>query len=287
MARITDQLLTQDGFNDTGLPIINPVLGGPFGYAPTPAEYLGAQGYKPNHLIPIVIETPRIYEYLPNPEKWIASWKMLWEKRARVIEGLKAGITIEKAEHAYGGAGEFFEEFVDVKRERSTLSTQFNELYGNLYQNFLEKTTLYGQMDPYTKLPLAATLDNVPEDLLSDMYSGVVAFIEPDPVGNKCVRAWLCVNVWHQSNGPVEGKMDKTSALTLKELSIDWTALSFYGEGVRQLGQELLNGISWAGADPNRRKSFVEAVAPDVAAVTQGWKESVETTGKENVGTTT
>lgn len=283
MARITDQLLGAKGWNLSGDAQLNPAFGGSFGYAPTPAEYLGAQGYKPNHLIPIVIETPRIYEKLPNPEAWITSWRMLWEKHARVIEGLKAGLTVDTAEHAYGGAGEFFEEFTDVKRERSTLSCQVSELYGNLYQQFLEKTILYGQMDPMTKLPLAATLADAPEDLLADWYSGVIAFIEPDPVGRKAVRCWLSTNVWHKGTGPIEGKMDKTSALTVKDLSIDWTALTFYGEGTKALGQELLDGIVWANADPNRVKSFVTSVAPDVEAVAQGWKESVETTGSNQV----
>lgn len=280
MARITDQLLGAKAWNPDGNDMLNPQYGGSFGYDFTPAEYLGSQGYKPNHLIPVVIETPKIYEIMANPEAWIASWKMLFEKHARVIEGLKAGITVEKAEHAYGAAGEFFEEFTDVKRDRSTLSIQLTELYGNLYQIFIDKTIRYGMMDPNSKFPLALTLANIPEDQLADLYAGTVAFIEPSPIGNKCVRAWVSTNVWFQGTGPIEGKMDKTSALTVKDLSIDLTSLTFYGDGTKALGQELLDGVVWAGADPQRRKSFIEGVAPDVEAVTQGWKESVETLGK-------
>lgn len=286
MARLSgtvEQLMGQGAFNTRGIPMSNANVGGTFGYAPTPAEYLGTQGYKPNHLVVLVLETPRIYEYLDKSELWVASWRLLWEKHARVIEGWKATLNIETADHPYAGGGEKFDEYIDVKREASALSMQFHDLYGNLYQTFLEKTAMYAQMDPVTKIPLAATLGNVPTDLLADMYGGTVIAIEPDPVGRKCVRAWLSTNVWHKTTGPIEGKTDKTSALALKDLTIDWTSLSFYGDGVSQLGQEMLDGISWAGADNNKRAGFVKSVAPDVAAIAQGWKESVSTTAAQSV----
>lgn len=285
MARLTDQLLGQEAWNaGRDIAMLNPGVGGAWGYAANPAEWLGAQGYLPRNLIPIVLETPRFFQLMPNPAKWVEAWKLFFEKHARTIEGLKAGLTVETAEHAFGGGGEFFQEFTDVKRERSTLTVGMVDKYGNVWQQFLERCIMYSMMHPDTKIPLTATLEgDGPTDLLADWYGGTIAFIEPDPTGKRAIRTWISTNVWPTTTGPIEGKMDKTSALSIKELSIDLTSLTFINEGTRTYGQELLNGINMTYANPHARESFVTEIAPDVAAVTKGYQESVETIGENHI----
>jgi hypothetical protein len=285
MTRQTDQILKDTAFykgNANGFS--NPLMGSQFGYTSNPEEWLGTQAYVPRNLIPIVLETPRFFERMPNPELWITAWKIYFEKHCRVIEGLKAGLTVDVAEHAFGAAGEMFQEIVDVKRERSTLSTTATEKYGNVWQSFWERVITYGAMDPDTKTPLTATLDGGPEDNLADWYSGSIAFIEPDPTGKKVYRCWLSTNIFPQGTGPIEGKMDKTSSLSVKELSLEFNVLSFYGAGTRALGQELLDGISKQWANPQLRKSFIKEVHADVAAIAKGYKESVESVATNRVG---
>lgn len=284
-SRLTDQLIQNTGFltGDT-TPRLNPELGGQWAYATNPTEWLGAQAYLPRNLIPIVLETPRFFSAMPNPEKWVSAWKLYFEKHARVIEGLKAGLTVEKAEHAFGAAGEFFEEFTDVKRDRSTLAVTTTEKYGNVFQEFWGKVISYGLMDPETKLPLTVTLKDSPQDNLADNYSGTIAFIEPDPTGKRCYRCWITTNIWPQGTGPIEGKMDKTSALSIKELNQDFTALSFIGTGTKAWGQELLDGMSKLWANPQLRKSFISEIAPDVTASIRGYSESIKTTADQRVG---
>jgi len=287
MARQTDQIVSDLGiFKGNNGAFSNPALGGQFGYATNPEEWLGTQGYKPLNLIPIVLETPRFFEKMPNPEQWITAWKLYFEKHCRVIEGLKAGLTVETSEHAFGAAGEMFQEIVDVKRERSTLSTTAQEKYGNVWQTFWEKVIMYGGMDPETKIPLISTLDSgsVPSDWLADWYTGTIAFIEPDPTGKRCMRAWVTCNIFPQGTGPIEGKLDKTSSLSLKELSLEFNALSFYGAGTRALGQELMDGMSKQWANPNLRKSFIKEVSADVKAIQKGYEESIRTTADQSVG---
>lgn len=285
MARQSDILLGANAWSQgNDIPRLDPQYGGQFGWAPNPEEWLSAQAYVPRNLIPIVLEAPRFMQVMPNPEKWIQAWKVMFEKHARTIEGLKAGLTVETAEHAFGAAGEFFQEFTDVKRERSTLSIGMVEKYGNVWQAYLEKCIMYGMMHPETKTPLSVTLADGPTDLLSDWYSGSVAFIEPSADGKRAMKTWICVNVFPQSNGPVEGKMDKTSALSIRELSIDFTSISFYSEGTRSLGQQLLDAINMTWANPNLRDSYIQEIGADVAAATYGYQESVENIADNRVG---
>ena len=285
MSRQSDILLGGNAWsqgNET--PQLDPMYGGEFGYATNPNEWLSAQAYIPRNLIPFVLEAPKFFQLMPNPEKWTTAWKVMWEKHARTIEGLKAGLTVEVGEHQFGGGGEFFQEFLDVKRERSTLTLGLIEKYGNVFQNFLEKFIIYGMMHPETKTPMTIALDgNEPADLLADWYGGTIAFIEPDPTGKKCRRCWISANVWPQGTGPIEGKLDKTSALSIKELSLEFTSLTFINEGTRSLGQELLSALSMSGANPQLRKSFVEGISSDVSAIAQGFKESVENIAKSKV----
>lgn len=285
MARDTNILLGEAAWNPRKVAQLDPEQGGQFGYATNPTEWLSAQAYLPRNLIPIVIEAPKFFSRMPNPEKWVTAWRLMFEKHARTIEGLKAGLTVDVVEHQFGGGGEFFQEFADVKRERSTLSIGMVEKYGNVYQSFLERFIIYGMMHPETKTPMVATLEgSAPEDNLADNYGGVVAFIEPDYYAKKCMKCWLSVNVWPQGTGPIEGKMDKTTPASIKELSLDFTSLTFYNEGTHQFGQELLDGINTTWANPHLRESFLNSVSSDVAAVTRGYKESVESVGSATTG---
>lgn len=285
MARQSNILIDGAAFAaNRDLGMLNPAMGGMFGYASNPTEWLSAQGYVPRHLIPIALEAPGFFQAMPSPEHWVQAFKVLFEKHARTIEGLKAGLNVETAEHQFGGGGEFFTEFTDVKRERSNLSIGLVEKAGNVWQTFLEQWILNGMMHPETKMPLLLTNGNAaPKDWLADWYGGSVAFIEPTYDGRRAAKCWLSVNIWPTSTGPIEGKMDKTSALSLRELSIDMASLNFYNEGTRDLGQHLLDALGYSGANPLYMKAAISEIAPDVAKAAKGYAESVQTIADNQV----
>lgn len=286
MSRQADILLGSNAWaTGNENPKLNPMYGGQFGWATNPAEWYSAQAHIPRHLFPIVLETPLFFKYMPNPDYWITAWRVFWEKHVRKISGLKAGLVAEVAEHDFGGAGEKFQEFTNMTRERSELAVELVDKYGNVWQDYWEHVMLYGMMDPETKTPLTATLENDgPKDQLADWYSGTIAFIEPDATGRRAHRVWLGANIWPHSNGPVEGNMDKTTALSIKELSLDFSITAFYGHGTRALGQELMDGISKNWANPQLRKAFLKEINPDVQAIKKGYAESVTSVATEKVG---
>lgn len=266
-------------------PTLNPSLGGPFAYAMNPEEWLSAAAYKPQHLIVLALDTPRIFNHFgESANLWHGAWKNYFEKHCRSIEGLKAGVSFETAEHAFTGDNRMFEEYVDAKRDRSSLSTQCTERYGGVWGTFWDRVGRFGMMDPETKLPLAMTLPDPPSDNLPDVYSGKLAFIEPTADGRRCQRCWIGVNIFPKSNGGIDGKTDKTSALTIKDLSIDFAILDFINEGTRLYGQELMDGIRKYWANPLLRKAFVKEIAADVSAVATGYKESVESIADNRIG---
>lgn len=284
MARVTEALLGAKAWSQGNEnPQLDPMFGGQFGWATNSSEWISAQSYVPRNLIPLVLESPRFFSVMPDSAKWVTAWKVLVEKHARTIEGLKAGLTVDVAEHAFGGAGEMFQEFTDVKRERSVITLGLVDKYGNVFQNFLERWIMYGMMHPETKTPLTSTIDKSPTDNLADWYSGTVAFIEPSPTGKKVVRCWISTNMFPQGTGPIEGKMDKTSALSIKELSLEFTSISFINEGTRVFGQQLLDAINLSSASPQLRNAMVNEIAADLAAVIPGYQESVESIAKNKV----
>jgi len=123
-----------------------------------------------------------------------------------------------------------------------------------------------------------------PTDNLADWYSGTIAFIQPDPTGKRVERCWIGANIWPHNNGPVEGKMDKTSSLSIKDLSLEFSITALYGQGTRVFCQELLDGITKTWANPSLRKSFLNEINPDVKAIQKGYQESTESVSAEKVG---
>lgn len=280
MARITEALLDQKAFAK-GLQ--NPMIdvsagGGQFGYAPVVAEFTSNQAYVRKNVIAILLEAPRFFQLMPDPDKWVATLKSLAELHARTIEGLNAGLTVEFDEHPVGGAGEMQEEVTDVKRARTEPSFTFVEKYGRPIQTFLQNWIQYGMMDPDTKYALVGTLSGEkPDDLLADWFTASMLFIEPDPTHRKVVKSFLTVNMMPKSNGTVEAKRDLTSASEVLTLTVEFTGITQVGLGVDTFAQQILDSINIQNANPYLRKSAVESISSDVEAAEKGYKDGVTT----------
>lgn len=108
MSRLKGTLIDAQAYNrgrDGQSPQIDLSLGGQYGYQPDFAAYPSNTGYTPRNLIPILVEAPRGFQNLPNPQKWVAVLKSLMENQSKNITGLRTGITVEASERPVGGAG--------------------------------------------------------------------------------------------------------------------------------------------------------------------------------------
>lgn len=291
MARLTDSIL---GAPSAGVayskassaPMLDLAYGGQNGWSPNLIEWVSNQAYVRQNLICLVLEVPRLFTVLPDSAKWVQAVKSMMELHVRTIEGFNAGLTVEVDEHPVGGAGEFQQEVIDVKRARSEPVFGFVEKYGRPIQTLLDYWIRYGLKDPDTKYALAGILNQSPSDMLADWYSMTCMFIEPDPTHSRAVQAWLTTNMYPRGTGDITGKRDLTAASELNNLSIEFAGISQYGAGVTAFANRLLGELKTTitHADPFMRPAFVQNIAADVdAANNTGYKTQAATVAKEAV----
>lgn len=287
MSRVTNAILGQQAFGrGSDNSMLDLTYGGQQGYAPNLAEWVSNQAYVRRNLIPILLEAPRFFQLMPDPQKYVDTLKAIIEKHCRTIEGFNAALTVETDEHPVGGGGEMQQEIIDVKRARSEPVLGFVEKYGMPIQTFIQQWIQYGMMDPDTKYALIGTLSGQkPEDALADWYSASVLFMEPDPTHQKVVKAWITTNFFPKETGEIIGKRELAAASEILNLSIPFSGVSMYGQGAKLFAQQILNNINLTNANPYLRPSFIQQVSSDVAASdgVTGYKKSVEDLGSSAV----
>lgn len=288
MSRITDALLKNRAHSTMSTqPMLDLTYGGQNGWQPVLTEWVNNQAYVRRQLVAVLLEAPRFFQYMPEPTKWVQTLKSLVELHPLRIEGLNAGLEVETAEHAVGGAGEMQKEFVNVTRARSDVTIAYSsDKYGNPIQTFLENWITYALMDPNTKTALVGTLADYPGDMLADMYSMSVLFFEPDPTHRKVVRSWVTTNLFPTSTGEIIGKRDLTAGSELTELSINFGGISQYGLGTNLMAQQILDAININDANPWATPSFIQGRDSDATAAAKGYDAEAMWSGTNATGST-
>lgn len=272
MSRVTDALLGSKAFARSHTqPMLDLTYGGQMGYSPDLAEWVSNQAYVRRHVFCLLIEAPKFFRVMPDPEVMTRTLRALVERHPRTIEGLNSGLTVTTDETPVGGGGEMQEEVTDVKRARSQPVFGFDEKYGMPIQLFLRDWITYGLMDPDTKVANIGTLANGrPTDMLADQYAATMLFVEPDPTHRKVVKSWLSTNMFPKLTGDILGSRDIGSAMQLQQLSIEFSAITQSGIGVDTFAQKLLDNINITNANPNLRPAFIQGIAADVSAQVNG-----------------
>lgn len=242
--------------------------GGQFGWSPVYSEWQSNQAYVPRNLICIVLRTPGFFKIFGSEaDKWRLAYRNMFEVHARKWEGFNATLTAEFADHQFGGGGNIQEELVDMKRERSSPKLNLVEKRGAPFQTMLDVIMRYGGMDPETKFALTSTLPNFKqfekEANLPSWYTGSAIWFEPDINHSTVLHAWVGTNLFPKTAGQIDGVMDKTSGRSIRELDVEWTAITEYSRGAVKLAQALLNRIKITNADPYQRDHHLEDIEAD------------------------
>lgn len=264
-------------------PMVDLQYGGQMGYSNDLTEWVSNQQYIRRNLICLLVEAPRGFQMLPNPDYWVATLRALVELHAISIDGMNATLTVDTAETPVGGAGQQQADFTDVKETVSTPTFQWNEKYGMPIANFLRGWITNLLMDPNSKYAGIATLGQRPSDMLADMYSATMLFVEPDPTHTKVVKSWLTTNMYPKTTGEIIGKRDITSASEPSNYNVEFTGISQFGLGVDAFAQRLLDGINITGANPHMRPAFVQQIQADILATRKGYENGVETLGAQAI----
>lgn len=260
-------------------PAIDIRYGGQWGFLPTIGDvvdgkvihaYMSNQRYKNMDVIPVVLQTPRIFDLFPNSKYYHQAVKALFEKRARVIEGLNSSITWEVGETEVGIEGAVLEEVTNATRERTNISLTVDEVVGNAIEKLIDLWGRYGLMDPDTKGPLITTLPGAEKIkiLTADWYSATVLFIKPDPLYRYPTHAWLVSNLFPKSNPEITGKKEKKAAKEFKEMSIEFGGLALppTNKNVMELAAKTLDSLKLYAHTPDN----ILLPAKEVDAVLKG-----------------
>lgn len=279
MSRLVDALVDNEAYaKGSPSPMLNLGNGGQFGWTPDGKAWVSNQAYLRQNLICLLLQAPKFFTLMSEPQKWTDALKALVELHPRSIEGLNAGLTVDMDEHPVGGSLEQHQEPTNVTRARSEPSFTYHELYGRPIQTLISKMIRYGIADPNTKVPLIATHANAPTDMLADWFTFSCIFIEPDPTGKKSNKAWLGVNMMPKGTGEIIGKRDLTTAKEITTLTIEFSGIYTYGEGsdgINLFAQQILDSISLVNADPNAAPSFISEISADVKAGSAGYSENI------------
>jgi len=278
MARIQNTILDTSKAPGNGLATtVDLKIGGQNGYMVDMQSIVANAGYVKRNIIPILLDAPRGFKDLPNPDMWVANLKNLVELHSQSIEGLTSTLSVEFAEAAIGGAGEMQEDIANVTRARTVPVFSWPEKYGKSVQAFLTGWIVNLMGDPETKVPRVVSLGgNKPTDLLPDYTGMTVLFIEPDPTQTQVIHAWLCTNMMPKTAGENTGKRDLTAAGEALVHSVEFTSITQIGAGVDQTAQKFLDNMNLTAVNPNNRPAFVDAMVADVESVETGYSEKVQ-----------
>lgn len=278
MGRHADTLLRNSPVADAQrAPQVNLGIGGQNGHSMDVGMYVPNAAYVSKPVICFMLTAPTAFQLMANGDSIVKSLKALFEVHAETIEGLNSSITIEHAETNVGGANEVQQDVTKVNRERSTVTINVPEKYGEAVKNLILHGWVFPLLgDPDTNYPRITYDPNVElEDLLPDRVSATLLFVEPDPTGRKVQKAWLHTNV--QPTGTIEetGARDKRAGGETKMIAIELTNIQQVGEGVNELAQKMLDDASLAGANPHYRNAFVQGRSADVQAASNGYMEQI------------
>ena len=256
-------------------------LGGRGGYAPVLAEFINNQAYIRKPLIPILLQYPKFFDLMPNPNIWIETLKAIVELHPKSIDGFNAGLQVDTDTHPVGGGGELQHEVVNVKRQPSEPSFTYVEKYGMPIKTFFYYWITYGLQDPDTKFALVNTLDsnNIKNfDLTAEQYSMTMLFIEPDPTHTKVLKSWVTTNMFPIDSLDIIGKRDLPAGSELDEFSIKFSGISQFSLGTNSFAQSILEASqkNLVNSNPYYRKSFLNGKDANITDTSNGYETNIE-----------
>ena len=267
MTRLNDTMMPTNTAWSVGQThrMANVAYSGVYGWAANPRVWQNKTGYVRRHTLPFVLRPPAGFRFLPNPESWYVGLRNIFETMPLTIEGINATISVQASETPYGGAGEQFQDPTNVTRERTSPQFQIPDVYGAPVNRFLEDWITYLIMDPETKTAMVNTLGrDIPPDMLADIYTMDMLFVEPDPQQAQVVRAAIVYNMFPLSGGEVVYRRDITNDMDQIRYNIPMAGFAQHGNGVKAFAQNILNGLRVAGANPLQRQTYLEGIDADI-----------------------
>ena len=265
--RLPDSILGNTGIaRNAHAPVLDPTYGGMNGYSPDYTQFVNNTAYIRKNMIVLLLAAPTGFQYLDDGDKMVSILKSMVELHPISVDGLEQGLEAEFIETPMGGGGEVMHHLVDVKRTQSQPTFRVQEKYGLSFARFNMAWIRNLMMDPDSKIANVGTINNRPEDMLADVYSATMAFIEPDPMHRKVMKSWIVANMMPKNTGPIQGRRELTAAGEEVIYDIPFTGFAQVGIGVDNFCQGLLDKLNLINADPMKRPPVISSIDPDVDA---------------------
>lgn len=254
-------------------PMVDIRYSGQHGFISNIGTYVANANYIPMQLVALLLEAPRGFNYLPQPDVQIGMLKSLVEDQAHSITGLNRTLEVSFVSVPVSGSGEVQEDVSDVTRTRSQPTFSWYEKEGRSISYFFEQWITYLLMDPDAKYPMLSSIvgSGGPTDLLPDYRTMTVLFFEPDRQHKYIVNAWLSTNMMPNGTGDWTSRRNKTDAPSTVELQIQFSALTQSNYGVRDFAQRLLDRMNMQRVNPDFRPSYLDEIDAAVAAQKVGY----------------
>ncbi len=281
MARPTNVFEEQEGMYTDGVqtPVTDLRQGASMGYAPDIASWVSHQPYTSRPLIVYLLEAPLAFNKLPNGNRYIAALRHMVEAMPMTVEGLNSRLDVTTDDSTpFGAGGQKHEVFTNVMEVAPDINFQWRERLGKGIYRFLSQWIRLTMMDPNTKYATANTIEGVElTDALPDQYSMSCLFIEPDPLHRTVVQSWVVTNMFPKTTGDSTGKRDLANPAAVVDIQVPFAGIAQFGAGVDAFAQKVLSTNSLIGADPHRRKSYVDEISARVADQDFGYDKSKQT----------
>lgn len=238
------------------------------GYLPDLQYINGAMPYLPRNVIPVVLTAPGLFNRLPNSESWITSLNALFSRHSRTIQGLNKKLSVDVQEAAIGGGSDVIHAPGRTTQAAVDLTISGHEIYNKAITRYIDEWIRLLIADPRSTYPAittllegAANLEFVPSEI-----GATVLFIEPASNGRDVLEAYLGVNIWPKEGLDNSSRKDLGSGGSILEWSIPWTGTFIRNEATRRFGFEILQTISYLGANPDMQPVPVDDISEDVKA---------------------
>lgn len=278
MTRLAGTVTPKTGYTvGSQMPIVDLANGGSFGHAIDWASYNTDTPHVLQPMTVRVIETPRGFDDLDEPEKWREALVATFERHARQWSGLTSTLSLDTAESDYGNAGEKIEAPRKMTRARSQPTAQYQDKYGRPISHLHIGWGLNLLQDPETNVPNVVTREGVDaRDFLLDYIGATVLFFVTDKSMRYVDMAWLVTGMYPRSFPPEEGKRDSVAGGEMLEFDIEYTGITQTGNGVKLFAQKILNNMSLTLTNPMNREAFVSEIHADVLATDQTYQDQLE-----------
>jgi len=255
-----------------------PVLGAKMPDGKTYGEWINNAAHISRQVIPFVLETPKFFEFFPNPKDWVETFISIFEVHPETIDGLDATLTVEKDQHNVGGGGQVQHEITNVKRPESAVKYTLREKDGKPINRFLDLYIRYGIQDPNVKKPLVTLLPGFKKGILytPDYYTFSTIFVEPDITHCRVVEAYLVINQSPNTAGAVTSKRDLSAAGEMVVYDIETGGIMMYGQSIRELGQVMLDKLTATYINPDNVVPAVDTTNMTAAVTDSKFNYSID-----------